>query len=191
MNVRCFIAIDLSVQVREELRGLIDVLKKHNGDVKWVTPENIHLTLKFLGSTSDDVLPKISESLATLAASYSPFSIKVTGTGVFPKGRNPRVIWVGTENSQILLALKRDIEKAISSFGFQEEDKEFRPHLTIGRVRSQRGMISTMNALNAYERKDFGTVPVDRIKFMKSELRPAGREYTCLYELTLGNAKAA
>jgi 2'-5' RNA ligase len=165
--------------------GLIDVLKRHNADVKWVTPENLHLTLKFLGSTADNVLPRIGESLATLASSYRPFSMKVTGTGVFPRSRNPKVIWVGIESSDTLAKMKRDIEKAMASFGYQEEDKEFRPHLTIGRVRSQRGMISTINALNTYEGKNFGTVPVDRIRLMKSELKPEGPEYTCLYDVPL------
>ena len=191
MNIRCFIAIDLTLEVKKELQALIDTLKKNNGDVKWVTPEKLHLTLKFLGSTQKDMLPRISECLATLTSSYRPFSMKVSGTGVFPGRRSPRVIWVGTEDSEVLADMKRDIEKAMASFGYEEENKQFTPHLTIGRVRSQRGMISTMNALSAYEGKDFGTVCVDEIKLMKSELKPKGPEYTCLYDLALGRDKVA
>jgi 2'-5' RNA ligase len=71
----------------------------------------------------------------------------------------------------------------MSAFGYQKEDKEFRPHLTIGRVRSRRGMISIINELDNFKGIDFGELRVDRIKFMKSELRPKGAEYTCLFDL--------
>jgi 2'-5' RNA ligase len=183
MNLRCFIAIDLSDQIKKELADLIEVLKKSEGDIKWIRPENLHLTLKFLGSTPEELIPKISESLSDIISSYRPFCIKIYGTGTFPGGKNPRVIWVGTEGSETLEILKRDIEKAMSSFGYQEEDNDFRPHLTIGRVRSRKGMIETSNRLGDFEGKDFGTLCVDRIKLMKSELRPKGAEYKCLYEL--------
>jgi RNA 2',3'-cyclic 3'-phosphodiesterase len=185
MNVRCFIAVDLTVQVKGALRELIEVLKRHGGDIKWVRSENLHLTLKFLGGTPPELLPKISESIAVLTSSYRPFSIKVAGVGVFPGRKNPRVVWVGIHDSETLGTVKESIENAMISYGYEKEDREFRPHLTIGRVRSQRGMISTMNALNAYEGKDFGTVLIDRIKLMKSELKPSGPEYTCLYDLPL------
>lgn len=183
MNLRCFIAIDITVQTRNELGELIGILKECNGDIKWIIPENVHVTLKFLGDTAEDMLPKISASLLAVISSYKPFSIKIHGTGVFPNGKNPRVIWVGLEDSEMLKSLKGDIENAMSAFGYQKEDKEFRPHLTIGRVRSRRGMISVINELDNFKERDFGELRVDRIKFMKSELRPKGAEYTCLFDL--------
>jgi len=183
MSLRCFIAIDISVQTRNELGELIDILKKCNGDVKWVMPENVHVTLKFLGDTAEDMLPKIGASLSAVISSYKPFSIKVHGTGVFPSGKSPRVIWVGLEDSDMLKSLKGGIENTMSAFGYQKEDKEFRPHLTIGRVRSRRGMIGVMNELDNFKERDFGELRVDRIIFMKSELRPKGAEYTCLFDL--------
>jgi len=183
MDIRCIIAIDISVQIRKELGELIGILTKHNADVKWVTADNIHLTLKFLGYTPENLLPKISESLATAISSYEPFYIRIYGTGVFPNRRNPRVIWVGLEDSGILKTLKSDIEKSMSSLGYQREDKEFRPHLTLGRVRSNKGMIGIENELDNFREKDFGTLQVDRVKLMKSDLNPKGAEYTCLYDM--------
>jgi RNA 2',3'-cyclic 3'-phosphodiesterase len=183
MNLRCFIAIDISVQTRNEIGELIDILRECNGDIKWVMPENVHVTLKFLGETAEDMVPKISASLSAVTASYKPFSIKIHGTGVFPNRKNPRVIWVGLEDSEMLKGLNDDIENAVSSFGYRKEDKEFRPHLTIGRVRSRRGMITVVNELDNFKERDFGELLVDRIKFMKSELRPKGAEYTCLLDL--------
>jgi 2'-5' RNA ligase len=183
MNLRCFIAIEITVQIKKELGELIDILKKYGGDVKWVMPENVHLTLKFLGDTPEDLLPKISGSLLTLMSSYKPFNIKVYGTGVFPGRKNPRILWVGLEGPDILKRLKDDIEGAMALFGFQKEDNEFRPHLTIGRVRSRKGMINIVSELDNFKEKDFGTISVDRVKLMKSELRPKGAEHTCLYDL--------
>ncbi len=102
---------------------------------------------------------------------------------MFPNKRNPRVIWVGLKDSEILGDIKRDIETAMSSFGYQREDKEFTPHLTLGRVRSHRGLIGVLKEIDTLAEKNFGTVRVNGIKLMKSELKPKGAEYTCLYDL--------
>ena len=187
MNLRCFIAIDIAAQTRNELRELIGILKQCGGDIKWVIPENVHVTLKFLGDTAEEMLPKISASLSAVISSYKPFSVKVHGTGVFPNRRNPRVVWVGLEDSEILKSVNGDIENAMSAFGYEKDDREFRPHLTIGRVSSRRGMISVINQLDNFREKDFGELLVDGIKLMKSELRPKGAEYTCLFDLAFGS----
>jgi len=183
MNLRCFIAVDIDDRMKEELRELIDVLKKHDGDVKWVSHENAHLTLKFLGPTREDTVSRIGDSLRNVASAYKPFYIRICGTGVFPNRRNPRVIWVGLDAADSLGRLKRDIENAMAPFGYQREDREFRPHLTLGRVRSRKGMIGILREIDVLAEKDFGTISVNGIKLMKSELKPKGAEYTCLYDM--------
>ncbi len=188
MYLRCFIAIGIPDPIKRDIGELIEILKKYNVDVKWVIYENLHLTLKFLGNTPEVLLPKIRESLFNIVLSYEPFYIKIYTTGVFPNRRYPRVIWVGVEDSGVLNKLKRHIEDSMALLGYQKEDRGFNPHLTLGRVRSQRGIIiNLINEIDNFKERDFGGINVSSIKLMKSELKPKGAEYSCLYEIPLGS----
>jgi RNA 2',3'-cyclic 3'-phosphodiesterase len=189
MNLRCFIAIEIPELIRKEISGLIDNLKKYDADVKWIHAENIHLTLKFLGNTPEILLPKINDSLSAVVASYKPFYITIGDTGVFPNRKFPKVCWIGIEDTGMLKTLRGDIETSMKRLGFKSEEREFNPHLTIGRVRSRQGMISILNELDQYKGRTFGGITVDRISIMKSELKPEGAEYTCLYEAPFGKIK--
>jgi RNA 2',3'-cyclic 3'-phosphodiesterase len=186
MNLRLFIAIDIPEQIRKAIGELLDILKKYDADVKWIPPENIHLTLKFLGSTPDSIVTRIQEALLPLVSSYEPFYITIRSTGVFPNKKYPRVIWIGIVDSDILKELRDRIENAMSLLGFQREDKAFHPHLTLGRVQAQRGMISLMGELELFHDRQFGTFRVDQVKLMKSELKPKGAEYRCLHTIPFG-----
>lgn len=186
MFLRCFIAIEIPEPIKEDIGKLIETFKKHSLDVKWVEFKNIHLTLKFLGKTSEDLLPRIHESLRKVAISCMPFYIKICKAGVYPNRKYPRVLWVGIEDSETLERLQRDIENSMASSGFQREEKVFHPHLTFGRVRSQRGMGTLMNELDSYKEKDFGVIEVSNIKLMSSELKPTGAQYHCLSEIPFG-----
>ena len=186
MYLRCFVAIELSEPIKQDIGKLIEIFKKHNVDVKWVDYKNIHLTLKFLGKTSEDLLPRVHESLRKVAISYEPLYIKVCKAGVFPNRKYPRVIWVGIEDSETLGRLQGDIENSIALLGFQREERAFHPHMTVGRVRSQRGTETLMNELDDYKEKDFGAIEVTNLKLMQSELKPTGAQYHCLYEIPLG-----
>jgi 2'-5' RNA ligase len=185
MNLRCFIAIEMSDPIKKEIGKLLDIMQKHDVDIKWVAPEHIHLTLKFLGSTSDALLPDIRESLSKILSSYKPFYIKICGTGVFPNRKYPRVIWTGIDDSDILNKMKGDIEQAMALLGFQKEDKAFNPHLTLGRVRSSKGVMNIVNELDNYKTMEFGILHIDHIKLMKSDLKPKGAVYTCLHAIPL------
>jgi 2'-5' RNA ligase len=189
MYLRCFIAIEIPEPVKKKISEFIDILKNYNVDIRWVTPEKIHLTLKFLGSTPEVLLPKIRESLINIVLSHEPFYIKLYTTGVFPNKRHPRVIWVGVEDSGVLNKLKRHIEDSMALLGYQKEDREFNPHLTLGRVRSQRDIINLINEIDNFKERDFGGINVSSIKLMKSELKPKGAEYSCLYEIPFGRKK--
>lgn len=186
MDLRLFIAIDLPEHVKKEIGELLDILKKYDADIKWLLPENIHLTLKFLGSTPESLVARIREALLPLVSSYEPFYITILSTGVFPSKKYPRIIWIGIVDSDILKELRDRIEIAMSLLGFQREDKKFHPHLTLGRVRAQRGMISLMEELDLFHDKQFGSFRVDQVKLMKSELKQKGAEYRCLHTIPLG-----
>jgi 2'-5' RNA ligase len=186
MYLRCFIAIEIPESIKKYISELIDTLKKYNTDIKWVTRENLHITLKFLGNTPEILLPKIRESLINIVLSYKSFYIKIYATGVFPNKKYPRVIWVGIEDLVILNKLKKDIEDSMVLLGYQKEEKEFNPHLTLGRVRSQKGILNLVNELDNFKERDFGYANVKSIKLMKSELKPKGAEYSCLYEIPFG-----
>lgn len=186
MYLRCFIAIEIPEPVKKNISEFIDILRKYNADIRWITPENLHLTLKFLGSTPEVLLPKIRESLINIVLSHEPFYIKIYTTGVFPNRRHPRVIWIGVEDSGILKKLKKDIDDSLVLLGYLKEDKEFTPHLTLGRVRSQKRIADLVKELDNFREKDFGSVNVESIKLMKSELKPKGAEHSCLHEIPFG-----
>lgn len=187
MFLRCFIAIDIPKEIKEDIGEVINLLSKHDADIKWVKSENLHITLKFLGKTPDNLIPKIKEKISYVISSYKPFNIKIYGTGVFPTIKRPRVIWIGAQNSDVLINLKKDIEKSMSLLGYKKEDKEFNPHLTIGRIRSQRGVQNVITELNDFKDKFFGNIVVESIKLMKSDLKPEGAEYTCLSDFIIVN----
>ena len=189
MSLRCFIAIDLSETIKKEIGELVEMLKKYDADVKWVTAANLHLTLKFLGDTPETAIPQIQKALSTVVSSYKPFCMKIRGTGVFPNSKYPRVCWIGTEGAGILKNLKEDIENSMINLGFRKEDKDFNPHLTIGRVRSLKGFIKVGNELGTFQEKEFGGMNVESIKIMRSELKPKGPEYACLHEVHFGNSQ--
>lgn len=188
MGLRCFIAMDIPETIKKEIGELVETLKKHDADVKWVTAANLHLTLKFLGDTAETAIPQIQKALSTVVSSYKPLCIKIRGTGVFPNLKYPRVYWIGIEGPGILKNLKEDIENSMIDFGFRKEDRDFNPHLTIGRVRSLKGVIKVVNELGAFQEKEFGVMNVDSIKIMRSDLKPQGPEYSCLHEVRFGNA---
>lgn len=186
MNLRLFIAIDIPEQIKREIGELIDILKKHDTDIKWIIPENIHITLKFLGDTSETLVVTISESLLPVVSACEPFHITVQSTGVFPNQKYPRVLWIGIVDSDSLIKLRDRIEVTLSLLGFQRDEKKFHPHLTLGRVRSQKGMMSLTKELGMFHARQFGDFLVDHVELMKSDLGPKGPEYTCLCTLPLG-----
>ena len=186
MDIRCFIAVNLSEETRKTLGSIISELKKSGADVKWVPAGNIHLTLKFLGNTEASLVPEIMESLGKKLSHYKSFYITIAGVGCFPSERRPRVIWVGIEDADLLADMQRDIDSVVVKFGYAPEERPFSPHLTIGRVRSQKRIPELMNRFEDFRKFDLGRVEVSEIHIMQSELKPAGAEYRSLGRILLG-----
>lgn len=181
--MRCFIAIELPEGLRIQVGRIVDDLRKTGADVKWVSEKGLHLTLKFLGATDESRVDEIAASVGRKISHYPPFYIKLTGIGSFPSGRRPRVLWLGIEESPVLMSLQRAVEEAVTGIGFPSEERPFSPHLTLGRVRSERRGRDLIQRLGSYSEVRLEAFLADHIKLMKSELKPAGAEYTCLAEI--------
>lgn len=176
---RAFIAIDLPESIKSFLGDVQEALKWYGFRVKWVRPQNIHLTLKFLGDTAAADTDKIAEAM-TLAAGKCPIvSLKAKGVGVFPNVRRPRVIWAGLNGQLETLAnLQQTLDAGLADFGFARDTRAFKSHLTLGRAKGKIAsdrMKAAIDKLEEFESESFET---DQIILFKSELRPTGAVYT-------------
>ncbi len=176
--MRCFVAIDVSEEVRFSIGGVIEQMRGLSKSVRWVPPDHVHLTLKFLGEASAAKLLKIQESLQLLCSRHAPFALKVNGAGGFPDLRRPNVLWVGIDESGPLSILNRDIEQSMAELGFKREAKRFSPHLTVGRVRSMDGIQDVIREWITFKDMVFGTITVEETLLMKSTLKTGGAEYS-------------
>lgn len=183
MVVRCFISIELDEYIKRKISELIDFLRKYEADIKWVEPENLHLTLKFLGNTQLEKIQIIKEVLTNISKKIFPFYIKIQGIGFFPNKKYPRVLWVGLENKEKIIDIQKKIEADMSKIGYKKEEREFDPHITIGRTRSFTKISNLLECLDDYKKYDFGTLFVDRINIMKSDLTSKGPIYTKLTDV--------
>lgn len=185
MTVRSFICIELPDEVKSEIAQFQARFKGEPASVSWTKPENVHLTLKFLGDVEEERLAEVHRILVEVAACFSPFELAASGCGVFPSERNPRVLWIGVrEDEGHLQRLARAVEDAMAGLGFAREDRPFQAHLTIGRVRTAAGARELARKLIA---QSFSSRPfrADRITLMRSDLRPSGAIYTPLHIIPL------
>ena len=189
--LRAFIAIEIPPEIKKAIATSIANL--HNGAgraVRWVATENIHLTLKFLGEISPASVELLSQALQAECDQHAPFDITVSGLGCFPNSHRPRIIWIGLNIPPELNRLQHRLETATARMGYAIEDKPFSPHLTIGRIREQATPVELGNIHDALEKLQvgsLGTFTVQAVHLFKSDLKPAGPEYTCLFSARLGN----
>ncbi|MEJ2100868.1 MAG: RNA 2',3'-cyclic phosphodiesterase [Desulfobacterales bacterium] len=176
---RSFIAIDLPKSVRLFLQEIQDNLKSYKLPIKWVRPQNIHLTLKFLGDIETAQTAKIAAAMILAAENCTGVCLTAKDIGVFPDLKRPRVIWAGVKGQlEILETLQRTLDHHLAEIGFPKDRRTFRAHLTLGRVKGKiisARMKTAIAGLKSYESEPF---EVDRIVLFKSELRPAGAVYT-------------
>ena len=175
--IRAFIAVQLPVEVKEALGNVSRTLDSQvtRGAVRWVRPEQMHLTLRFLGDTDVQSLPAVQAALDAVATGYKPFTLQLEGIGCFPNARRPRVIWVGlSDDAGHLQPLKVALDERLDPLGWPPEDKPFRAHLTLGRAKDERaaqGVAWTGDVPRL-------PVPVDAIHLIESRLQPSGPVYT-------------
>lgn len=184
--MRCFISILLPEEIKKEMSDIQTRFRSSGSDVSWTKPDGMHLTLKFLGEIEEKGLAKIEESLNMAACGISPFLLTVLDTGVFPDLRRPRVVWLGLkEDGTNLTRLQRGIEKELETIGFPPEKRRFSPHVTLGRIRSNKNLGRLLHIMEEEKISDPGTFRVSNVHLMKSDLRPAGAVYSELYSVTL------
>jgi 2'-5' RNA ligase len=188
-GIRTFIAIDIDSATRKRIVEFVESLRKHQFDIKWVKPENIHLTIKFLGNILENSYDKLYMGVEKAVENTDIIKLRVHGTGVFPGTKNPRVFWVGvTGEKEKLLSLKQDIEYSLQRAGFPKEVREFSPHITIGRFRTWKKIESLERIITGSGDLFFGEFYVSSVKVYRSELTPVGPEYFPLKEIKFGKA---
>jgi len=182
MTFRGFIAVEFDAkplaQVLKEL-GAVD------GRLKCVEPRNIHMTLKFLGDTKEEHVPRIQEVMETAVEGIQPFDVALKSLGAFPNTGYIKVVWVGLENAEALGEMSKRLNTALKDIGYRPEKKPFRPHITLARVKSIRDKRGLVSILDSNQNTEFATQHVERIVLKQSQLTPNGPIYTDLVKANL------
>ena len=178
MDLRTFIAVDLESSLQKSLQHIQNTLKPLNMDVIWVKPENIHITLKFLGETPPKKAEAISKIFPDLFKEIRPFEIQLSRLGVFPTMERPNVIWVGIDHgSSEIKELAAVLEETMSLLGYPRERREFTAHLTLGRVKSLRNCGLLKKTIKDYSAEETIRQTINTITFFKSTLSAQGSIY--------------
>jgi 2'-5' RNA ligase len=181
--IRSFVAVDISGGARTQVAGLVTGFRRQAPGVRWVRPDLMHLTLAFLGEVEPSFIEAAKPELARAAAAGHSFNSRLSGVGAFPNPRRARVVWLGMEPRDDLVALQRETVKALVRVGFVPEARPFSPHLTIGRLREPADVSALTDVRFESERFD-----INRLMFFRSVLRPEGPAYTELASFGLGPA---
>lgn len=179
--IRAFIAIEVPDFIQKEIAFIQDRLRRAAASVKWVKPENIHLTLKFLGNIEPGWVDRILREMDHIAGDTERFTLYIKGIGCFPNMRNPRVIWVGVEDVEKRAAsLQLRLDSSLESLGFPREERAFTPHLTIGRFKSPSGRKEILDEVHKLGIPSLGSLEAEEMILFQSELNPQGAIYTPL-----------
>jgi 2'-5' RNA ligase len=187
--LRSFLAVEMPVALQravyDETAGIRELLGPEL--VKWVPQENLHLTLKFLGDTAPSAVEQIKAALQAQVSHFEPLLLVLHGFGAFPNTARPRVLWVGLGVPPAFRSIQREIDLATVRLGYGAEERQFTPHLTVGRVRPNLPAAQVQRLRAALEHtsvRRVGTLEVDAIHLFKSTLQPGGSVYTKLWKLS-------
>lgn len=179
-SLRLFFAILLADDLRSAVVAVQERIATAGAKVKWVEPHNLHYTLKFLGDTPADSVPRLAQAAREVAARHAACDIHIAGAGAFPRPADVRVVWLGCrEGGDALGALAADLDDTLHRAGLADrEQRPFRAHLTIGRNKSRHRAEDLAQALTDAEGADIGPMRVAGFALMRSQLRPAGPVYS-------------
>lgn len=199
--IRAFVAVALDADARKALARAQEqardrTMRELSGSapgarIQWVRPDSIHLTLKFLGEIADTRVEEIRSALAPTIQAQARFSVEVGGFGVFPNLRAPRVLWVGVsgqgDRAITLARLAADVDAGLDALGFPREAKPFSPHLTLARIKERSREVGKALAESGLmaQAERVGSLKVDAVALIRSELKPSGAVYTPLWEVPL------
>lgn len=186
--VRTFIAVEIPLEVKERAAKLIKLLERAEANVRWVRPEHMHWTLSFLGNVDLLEIPDVCAAVLDAVRPLVPFELEARGAGAFPALRSPRTIWLGTAaGTEPMRSLHRAIERSLERLGYRAEGRQYRPHVTLGRLRERGRGTDELSRLLA-EQADFdaGVALVEEVVVMSSVLGREGPTYE-----PLGHAELA
>jgi 2'-5' RNA ligase len=184
--MRTFVAIDLEPGLKRALEDLVRTLKRTGADVRWVDGRGMHLTLKFLGEIDEAAVPAVGQAVKTATSGRGRFPLVLRGTGAFPPGKSPRVLWVGVAEEPALMDLQKAVEARLEAEGYPREERPFHPHLTLGRVKGPSRLREALVELGRYEGTVFGEMTAGKVALIESRLGPRGAEYRVVAEFELG-----
>lgn len=184
--MRLFIAIELPKEIKAALAICQQKLRQTGVHASWPQPDNLHLTLKFLGEVDVARLPALKQVCAETAHQAASFTLTTHGLGFFPNAKRPRVVWVGLHaDTPQLPALQQQLEARLTAVGFPADDKAFQPHLTLGRIKTPTNVRALVEGANAYDFPAL-TFTVTELVLMQSQLQASGSLYTPLLRAPLG-----
>ncbi|MBU0698426.1 MAG: RNA 2',3'-cyclic phosphodiesterase [Proteobacteria bacterium] len=185
-TIRTFIAIELPENIIDSIQRVQEGMRSYGFNVRWVRPQNVHLTLKFLGDINAAETEKVGRAIFESTKGFAPLVLAAKGLGTFPSIKRSRVIWIGVAGQfNELIGLQKTLDEKLAAIGFTEEKRAFKGHLTLGRAK---GSIDPKQLLEAMkEFAGFETEPfvANKVVLFKSELRPAGAVYSKLMEASL------
>lgn len=169
---RIFVALSVEKELGATFHEMLRKLKvsgdKKELHVKWSPLQNLHLTLKFLGEIDDSQLSRVTDALSDISRGFEPFSLQLHGLGGFPDEKHARTLWMGVKNKRPLRELQHRVEESLIATGFPAAEYEFRPHITLGRLRNKKNI---EDFISPFVRKDFGSIPVRWITLYESFLQ--------------------
>ena len=182
-SIRSFLSFDLEKEtVRKRLASVQKLLAQTGADLKLVDPRNIHITIRFLGDITPNMVEKIFREMQKIK--FKSFDTQIKGLGAFPDVRYPRVVWAGlTEGADQLKTIFNNLEPGLRSLGFSPDRKGFSPHLTIARVKSGKNKAQLADFIAKNANYDFGTIKAENLRLKRSDLTPKGPIYSTLKEL--------
>jgi RNA 2',3'-cyclic 3'-phosphodiesterase len=196
--MRIFVALDIAPEIRQRITSFLDSMRRHAPGAKWVSPESLHVTLKFIGEQSQERVDEIHRALASIQE--APFEVTFRKTGFFPPSRSARVFWIGVEAGERLRELALKVDETVARFGIERE-KDYTPHLTLARARPQprgKGRSSSRKPPSAAQfaalqselaqapQPEFGTMAAREFFLYQSQLSPKGAQYTKIARFALG-----
>lgn len=177
-NLRLFIAIEIPLVLKERLNQVQQSLRSYTTGVKWVSQDNFHLTLKFLGANPANKCKDICAAMQQSCQQFSAFTLSLQGLGTFPGKGNPKVLWAGIHgDTDILLGLHNSLDKNLANLSFPVEPRQYSPHLTLGRIKDFRAADRLMAEVGKLKQEDFGQWQVTNINLIQSTLTPSGPIY--------------
>lgn len=182
MTKRLFVAVPVSKEVQERIKAIYQPLTDTGADLKLVSLENLHFTVKFLGEVEESKIPELIKKINAFADKRNRFSVNLKGVGAFPNKNTIKVVWIGADNPQ-LISLIKDLDRELNYF--KKKEQEEIPHLTIARVKSEKNKDKLVNFIARFATENFGNLVVEKLILYESKLTQAGPHYTLLGEWNL------